>query len=280
MLERSEATTDRIGTLLHDVADAPTVERARAISEELVRALVDFYGEGLERLLAIVHDAAGARADAIFEALCDDRLVENLLVLHDLHPLALEDRVREALESIRPYLASHEGDVELVRVVDGIAYVRMAGTCDGCASSAATLKHAVEKAILERVSEIVEVRAEGDAGEPAATTSLRLQSDWVALETLPTLASDGVAHVACSGTPVLLARHDQTLYAYRDRCPSCTRPLDGATIAWPLVRCASCGGRFDVVRAGRAEDDGGRFAEPFPLLREGDRVRVAIPIGA
>lgn len=284
MAERNGATTDRIGTLMREVGIAPTVERAREKTEDLVRALVEFYGDGLERVLDIVHEAAGERSDAIFAALCEDRLVENLLALHDLHPLALEDRVRAALGSIRPYFESHEGEVELVRVEGGIAYVRFGGSCDGCKSSAATLKNAVETAILERVSEIVEVRAHDTNGVADASyadldaRSLRLQSDWIALDAMPELARDGIARVVCSGTPVLFARHDETLYAYRDRCPTCTLALAGASFAWPFVRCGSCGGRFDVVHAGRV-DEGERFAEPFPLIRDGDRVRVAIALG-
>ena len=281
MAERGAgATTDRVGSLLREVAIAPTVERAREKSEELVRALVEFYGEGLERFLNVVHEAAGDRSEAIFAALCDDKFVESLLALHDLHPLSLEDRVQAALDSIRPYLESHEGNVELVRVADGIAYVRMAGSCDGCQSSAATLKNAVETAIFENVSEITEVRAEGVQPAPVPAHSLKLQSDWVALEDLHALATAGIAQVAVSGTPVLLVRHDETLYAYRDRCPSCTRTFDGALLEWPFVRCAACRGRFDVVRAGRAEDDAKLFAEPFPLVRDGERVCVAIPVGA
>ncbi|GAC1521134.1 MAG: hypothetical protein NVS2B3_17430 [Vulcanimicrobiaceae bacterium] len=299
MPQSSSATSDRIATLMREVAIAPTVERARERSEELIRALVDFYGEGLERTLDIVHEAAGDRSKTIFAALCEDRLVESLLALHDLHPLSLEDRVRHALASIRPYLESHEGDVEVVRVEDGIAYVRLSGSCDGCQSSAATLKLAVERAIVERVSEIAEVRAVSDTRTGDADTrevdtddvgtgaeavlergrSLRLQSDWVELDGMPELAARGLARVTCAGTPVIFARRDETIYAYRDRCPSCTRALDGATLAWPWLRCAGCGERFDVVRAGRSEDDGTRQAEPFPLVRDGDRVRVAISLG-
>jgi Fe-S cluster biogenesis protein NfuA/nitrite reductase/ring-hydroxylating ferredoxin subunit len=269
---------DRVAVLLEEVGRAPTVARARETSEELVRALVAFYGEGLERLLGIVHDAAGDRSRAVFTALCEDRFVENLLALHGLHPLSLADRVRAALEGIRPYLESHEGSVELVRVEDGVAYVRLAGSCDGCRSSAATLKHAVETAILERVSEISEVRAEGSVAAPDAGSSLRLQSDWLALDELD-FTPAGLARVACSGSPVLVVRHDAQLYAYRDACPSCTRPLAGATLVWPFVACDACGHRFDVVHAGRAEDGADCFAEPFPLTREGTRVRLAIPLG-
>jgi Fe-S cluster biogenesis protein NfuA/nitrite reductase/ring-hydroxylating ferredoxin subunit len=270
---------DRVGNLLHEIGIAPTVERAKERSEELARALVEFYGEGLERVLEIVHAAAGERSEAIFAALCTDPFVDSLLALHGLHPLALEDRVQAALDSIRPYLESHEGQVELLRVADGIAYVRLAGSCEGCHSSAATLKNAVESAILEHVSEIVEVRAEGIEPAPVvAGPSLKLQSDWIALGELPELAAAGIAHVRTSGTPVLLVSRDGRVFAYRSRCPACTRALDDAALEWPFVRCAACGERFDVVHAGRVVDSTTLAAEPFPVVREGDRVRVAIPL--
>ena len=278
---RPDTTSDRVAMLLHEVGMAPTVERAKDRSEELVRALVAFYGEGLERILDVVHEAAGERSGTIFAALCDDRYVENLLALHDLHPLAIEDRVQLALDGIRPYLESHEGAVELVRVADGVAYVRLAGSCDGCQSSAATLKNAVETAILERVSEITEVRAEGAdiASAAEAPRSLKLQSDWLALDGVPGLATGGLAHVTCSDTPVLLVQHGATLYAYRDTCPACTLPLTAAALEWPFVRCAACDHRFDVVRAGRGEENERLAAEPFPLVRDGERIRISIPVG-
>ncbi len=271
---------DRVANLLRDIALAPTVERAREHSEELARALVQFYGEGLERVLDIVHENSGDRSEAIFAALCRDAFVESLLALHGLHPLTLEDRVQAALDAIRPYLESHEGNVELVRVGDGIAYVRLAGSCDGCHSSAATLKVAVEAAILERVGEITEVRADGvETAVAQAAHSLQLQTDWVALGELPDLAAAGIAHVRILETPVLLVRRDGSIFAYRDRCPSCTRALDGAALEWPLVRCSVCAGSFDVVRAGRVAGEAGGAAQPFPLVRDGDRVRIAIPLG-
>lgn len=280
MAERTPgASMDRVTELLREVAIAPTVERARERSEELVRALVAFYGEGLERVLEIVDEAAGERAEPIFAALCGDAFVASLLELHGLHPLSIEERIEAALDAIRPYLASHEGNVELVRVEDGVAYVRLAGSCDGCQSSAATLKHAVETAIFERVGEIAEVRAEGVEVTRADEHSLRLHSDWVALESLSALATSGLAHVLCSDTAVLLVRRENSVFAYRDRCPSCTRALDDASLEWPFVRCAACAERFDVVHAGRVVDNPKRSAEPFPLVRDGERVRIAIPLG-
>jgi Fe-S cluster biogenesis protein NfuA/nitrite reductase/ring-hydroxylating ferredoxin subunit len=276
---RAEATTNRVESLLREVGVQPSVERAAEKAEELTRALVEFYGDGLGRVLEIVHEAAGDRSEAVFAALCNDRYVESLLALHDLHPLSLEDRVRVALDAVRPYLESHEGDIELERIEGSIAYVRMGGSCDGCPSSAATLKLGVEKAIFERVPEIDEVRAVGV--ELAATphaSSLRLESDWVSLGEVAALAGDGFAHVTLSGTPVFLAERAGIVYAYRDRCPACAHSFENAQLDWPLLRC-SCGQRYDLVRAGRSESDEGSFAEPFPIVRDGDRIRVAIPVG-
>ena len=276
---RAEATTNRVESLLREVGVQPSVERAAEKAEELTRALVEFYGDGLTRVLDIVHEAAGDRSEGIFAALCEDRFVESLLALHDLHPLSLEDRVRAALDAVRPYLESHEGDIELERIEGSVAYVTMGGSCDGCPSSSATLKHGVEKAIFERVPEIDEVRAAGAQPEVKQTSSLRLESEWVALGDLAALAGNGVAHMTLSGTPVLLAERAEIVYAYRDRCPACLRPFENAQLEWPLLGC-SCGKRYDLVRAGRSEHDESLFAEPFPLVRDGDRIRVAIPVGA
>lgn len=276
-----QAASGRIEALLTEVATAPSVARAVDKTEELVRTLVAFYGEGLEKVLTIVHDAAGDRSAAIFDALCGDRFVESLLVLHGLHPLTLEDRVQAALDSVRPYLASHEGDVDFVGIEGDAAVVRFRGSCDGCPSSSATMQHAVERAILERVPEVTTVRAAGSAAEAVVRApSLRLESDWVALDALPTLGTDGLAHVTLQGTAVLLVRGEQATLAYRDRCPVCLQPLgDDARLAWPFVQCGSCGERFNAVHAGRAETDERLFAEPFPLVREDGRIRVAIPLG-
>jgi Fe-S cluster biogenesis protein NfuA len=138
----------RIDALLDDVHDV-----------ELVQALVDLYGEGLARIVA--HDPA------CVSGLADDELVSHLLLLHGLHPLPLEERVRGALADVRPYLEQHGGDVELLGVEAGVARLRLEGSCNGCPSSTATLKHAIEDAIQRVAPDIEEIRAEG-AVEPSS----------------------------------------------------------------------------------------------------------------
>lgn len=129
-------------------------------SEEVGRKIVGIYGDALERILTIVHDELGERSEPIFDRLCADELIESLLCLHGLHPIAVEERVEQALQSVLPYVKSHKGNMEISRIEGDVVYLRLEGSCDGCAASATTLKLSVERAILERVPEIREVRAE------------------------------------------------------------------------------------------------------------------------
>ena len=71
----------------------------------------------------------------------------------------VEERVRQALELIRPAIQMDGGDVMLESVSDGKVTVRLLGTCDGCPMSPVTLRQGVERILRERVPEITEVTA-------------------------------------------------------------------------------------------------------------------------
>jgi len=141
---------------LQSVGDPATREKA----EQLVRALIELYGAGLDRMITIV--AADDAGSVIVERLADDELVAGLLLLHGLHPVALETRIERALEKVRPYLGSHAGGVEFLGVDDdGMAHLRLEGSCKGCPSSTVTVKLAIERAVLEAAPEIVGIAVEG-----------------------------------------------------------------------------------------------------------------------
>jgi Fe-S cluster biogenesis protein NfuA len=118
---------------------------------EVVSALVELYGEGLARMMAA---ADGAR-----EAFADDELVSHLLLLHDLHPVPVEERVRGAIEAA--------GAAAEILAVEG-AVVRLrakAGSCASCAASAGTKQQAIEEAIAKAAPEVERVEF-WDAPEP------------------------------------------------------------------------------------------------------------------
>ena len=127
--------------------------------EELAGALMELYGEGLERIMAAVDDETRAR-------LAGDGVVGSLLLMHGLHPVPLEARVREALDSVRPYMESHGGNVELLGLEDGVARIRLEGHCVGCAASASTLELGIRQALEAIAPDLDGLEVEGVLDEP------------------------------------------------------------------------------------------------------------------
>jgi Fe-S cluster biogenesis protein NfuA len=152
---------ERLEALLQQVEQFPD-SQLRDHVREIVQAILDLHGIGLERILEQVAHGQETHM-ALIETLVRDELVGNLLLLHGLHPADLETRVRQALDGVRPYLQSHGGDVELLDLRDGIVQLRMVGSCHGCPSSSATLKLAIEEAIYRAAPDVVAIEAEGTA---------------------------------------------------------------------------------------------------------------------
>ncbi len=71
----------------------------------------------------------------------------------------MEDKVKEALEQIRPFLQRDGGDIELVEIDGGVVKVRLTGACHGCPMSQVTLKNGVERAVKSMVPEVTSVES-------------------------------------------------------------------------------------------------------------------------
>ncbi len=73
---------------------------------------------------------------------------------------SFEDKVKQALEEVRPALKDHGGDVELVGTDDdNTVRVRLQGACQGCPGAAMTMKDGIERILKEKVPEVKEVVA-------------------------------------------------------------------------------------------------------------------------
>jgi len=155
---------DRIEGLLDELR-AAAIPRIYDKAEQVLRLVTDLYGAGLARVVEVLGEAGSPLLD---DLLADD-LVASLLLVHGLHPRTLDVRVEAALEKVRPVLAQHGGDVELLDVDPGAAavHLRLLGNCDGCPSSSVTLQSAVEKAILEAAPEVVLIDVDQPGSVPA-----------------------------------------------------------------------------------------------------------------
>lgn len=68
-----------------------------------------------------------------------------------------EEKIKEIINKLRPYLIGDGGDIEFVKYEDGILYIKMLGACAGCALIDYTLKDGIEMTIKEEVPEVKEV---------------------------------------------------------------------------------------------------------------------------
>src|ERR1700730_9217097 len=266
----------------------------RTASKELVQSLMDLHSACLERMLAIVHKS-GTAGQAIMESFGQDEVVRSLLLLYGLHPVDLQTRVVQALETTRPYLRSHGGNVEFVGVDDaGVVTLRLEGSCQSCPSSPATLKLAVEQAIYNAAPDVTTIVVEGVENDHVPQiafvplTQLRNdnrglhaeshRADWEDVFGLDALASGTLRSEAVAGQDILFCRLDETLYAYSNTCPGCGQPLGGARLEGTVLACTICRQRYDIVHAGRGVDLAGRHLEPVPLLQENGRARIVLPL--
>ncbi len=266
-----------------------------AIADELVRLLVGLYGDGLTRITEILADRGPAGTE-IMTAMIEDPLVESLLLLHDLHPLDVDARIQRALDEVRPYLGSHAGGVEYLGVRDGVAMLRLQGSCDGCPSSTVTVQLAIEGAVLNAAPEVTEVVVEGmtKAPEPkllqigrrpepgqsgALADASPAGAGWDGWVTLPNIGPPSSRPVIASagGTSVLVCSVRGTLYAYRDACAACGSSLAEGALEREQLTCPSCGARYNVRLAGQGMEDVALRLDPLPLLADSHGVRVALP---
>jgi Fe-S cluster biogenesis protein NfuA/nitrite reductase/ring-hydroxylating ferredoxin subunit len=279
----------RVEALLEEV-EALADPLARDKATEALQAVLELYGEGLERIVSVVAE----RDDGtLAEALAADELISHLLLLHDLHPVPLEERVRGALESVRPYLASHGGNVELLGVEDGVARLRLEGSCSGCPSSTMTLKLAIEDAIRKAAPDIDDIEAEGAIDPAPAPGLIQLETvtpahapiqiepapSWAMAGGIPEVPGGGPVLKRVSGEEVLFVTIDGSHYAYRPACPACGESLEDAMLEGAHLACPACNQRYDVRAAGRALDAPGLHLDPVPLLVD-DSGLVKVALGS
>ena len=68
----------------------------------------------------------------------------------------IEDRIKQEIDKLRPFLQNDGGNIEFVKFEDGIVYVKLYGACSECSMIDVTLKEGIEEIL---VSEIEEVKA-------------------------------------------------------------------------------------------------------------------------
>lgn len=260
---------------------------SRAIAEEVKASVEAVHRAGLVSIVRRLK-ADDATREALFE-LVDDPVVHLLLSLHEIvrpDPMTLANRV---LTEVRPQLQSHGGDVALVRIEDGTAFVRLEGACNGCSMSSVTLRNLVEGALTEGVPGVTAV--EVLPNEPSPTLipleALRIgrdpaQEGWVKLG--PTtgvpvgeITSAGLTAGTGEFVEVIVVNVEQRLTAYRNECAHEALPLDNAMldVSNGTLTCPWHGFCYDAT-SGECLTAPGAQLEQLPLRVDGGDVWVRV----
>jgi hypothetical protein len=156
---RMQALAELVGEL-EGSGEPRSVEPARA----LLRAALAVHESGLRALLAGLRAAAGPEAAAWLQAACREPSVSSLLLMHDLHPEPLAERVQRALDQAN---AGAHGDVraELIGIEGEHVEVEVRpGRADGTSSAAGSrLRARIETLLVEHAPDAVAVVYGGEA---------------------------------------------------------------------------------------------------------------------
>ena len=164
-----EQVLERLGELLAEIEELDETVRAPVL--ELLDGIEALHRSALEHMPAVLGAEGIARLRAADPALA---------WLLDTYGLTGDDRAdaEAALDSVRPYIASHGGAVELLDACAGVVKVRLAGACAGCAASAVTLREGVEAALRARLPAFQRLEVAPDdapAHPPPAPTLVQIE---------------------------------------------------------------------------------------------------------
>lgn len=286
---RTELEYEKLATRVDDAmrALAGLDPMSRAIAEEVKCSVEAIHRAGLVTIVRRLKSDEATR-EALFE-LVDDPVVHLLLSIHEIvrpDPVTVANRV---LAEVRPQLQSHGGDVVLVRIEDGTAFVRLEGSCNGCSMSSVTLRNLVESALTDGVPGVGAV--EVLPNEPSPTLipleSVRMGRDpaaegWVKMGpvaqvgdgdvTAATLAAASGEHVE-----IIVVNVDHRLTAYRNECAHQALPLDNAIldVSSGTLTCPWHGLCYDAT-TGECLTAPGAQLEQLPLRVDAGDVWVRI----
>jgi Fe-S cluster biogenesis protein NfuA/nitrite reductase/ring-hydroxylating ferredoxin subunit len=209
-----------------------------------------------------------------------DEVIYAVLRRHGIIKAGLGERVETALAGIRPMLASHGGDVELVKIAPPAIEVRFLGACDGCAASMLTFHAGVKKAVMDacpEITEIIQVKGAGGAGALATASFVSPFADggWLPAGTLQEIPEGGIRTIEAGGVDVILYRCGTNVTCFQDACSHLGLAIGTGTIRDGVITCPHHGFRYNLAT-------GECLTAPVVRLRSqdirvtGDRVDVRL----
>lgn len=216
------------------------------------RALEAINAEAFRRLVKALK--ADAAALAAMKGAVADEVIYAVLRRHDIVKASLSERVETALEGVRPMLASHGGDVELVKVAPPTIEVRFTGAYDGCPASALTFHAGVKRAVEEacpEITDILQVKGMGGGGEGSTNFvspfALNAQGNWMFACSLGDIPEAGVRQMPLGGENVLLSRQGSIVTCFQNACAHLGFPIDEGKVRDGVITCPHHEFEYDLA---------------------------------
>jgi nitrite reductase/ring-hydroxylating ferredoxin subunit/Fe-S cluster biogenesis protein NfuA len=223
--------------------------------------------------------AQPAALAAMKEALADE-VVYAVLRHHQIIKPSLNERIEAALASVRPLLASHGGDVQLMQVEPPSIAVRLSGACEGCASAALTFQAGIRTAIQQacpEITEVVHVR-----GAPAQDSvrflspfALAGSGSWLPACAVSEIPEGGLHTMQIAGESVVMFRRGTAVTCFQNACAHLGLPIDAGVLDGDVITCPHHGFRY-ALSSGECLTAPALQLQPHAVRMVGDRLEVRL----
>jgi len=259
---RNESHSDDVtlDSLLKDIQSLESIvvdwnEQQQGTVQAFKKAQDDLNKEAFVRLIRALK--AETAAMLLLKEAVSDEVVYAVLRYHGIIKATLHERVETALETVRPYLDSHGGNVELVEIkLPDTVVIRLLGACDGCPASSLTLSEGVEKAIKEHCPEITTVNkakggitakpVDGDTANFVSPFAKNDELGWVFACSIDVIPEGEIKVITVSDNEVLLSRFGEKVTCYQNSCAHMGMPLDMGSVENGVLTCPHHGFEFSL----------------------------------
>ncbi len=289
-VEIVEETTafEQLNILLESVEQHPD-EQVRNHVRALVYTLLDLHHGALQRIVEIV--SVQPDGDATLQELVRDELVQAVLMVHELLPYSLEERIENALETAREQLRTYGAGVEIVSVNNGVALLKLMGSSATANVSTSILKAEIEHAVHAVAPDLLDIEYEDTIARlpdvkpvnlvqilPRKTTE-KVSSKYTLM---PVIRADQVPInelriVEAGDINLLMCNVAGTIYAFQNSCAQNSLSLEKGLLEGGILTCPCHGHQYDVRQGGRCLTESSLRLESLTVKMQGNVVKVALP---
>ncbi len=259
--QRAEQVQPALASLVHGIERLESIiagwEDTQQNTVQALRQSIDqLHKEAFSRLIREIKSDPAAQS-GLRQAVSDEVVYAVLRHFQLIKP-SLHERLEDALNSVRPGLQAHGGNVELVAVhPPDIVEIRLVGACDGCPSSNLTLTEGVEKAIKNYCPEIATINKVKETSEVSGENGVLLNfvspfaksgdQGWQFATNVEQILEGGMTVKEVKGHSLLMSREGQRITCFENRCAHMGMPLDMGEVKDGILTCPYHGFQYSLA---------------------------------